>query len=67
MLVVKRKSGERVLIGDDIWVTICEVSGNEVRLGVDAPPDVPIMREELTNEREPQLSRGDRRAADAGR
>ena len=48
MLVLSRKSGERVLIGDMIVVTIVEVSGGRVRVGIVAPPQVLVLREELT-------------------
>jgi carbon storage regulator len=48
MLVLSRKSGERVLIGDMIVVTIVEVSGGRVRVGIEAPPQVLVLREELT-------------------
>jgi len=47
MLVLSRKIGERVLIGDRIVVTVLEVKGRQVRLGFEAPPDVPIWRGEL--------------------
>jgi carbon storage regulator len=48
MLVLSRKVGERVLIGDRIAVTIVRVNGNGVRLGIEAPPDMVVVREELT-------------------
>ncbi|WP_350348536.1 carbon storage regulator [Agromyces sp. G08B096] len=48
MLVLTRKSNERVLIGDDIVVTVLEVRGdNSVRLGIHAPRDRRIQREEI--------------------
>jgi carbon storage regulator len=47
MLVLTRKLNERVFIGDGISVTVLGVRGNMVRLGLDAPPDVQILREEL--------------------
>ena len=50
MLVVSRKIGERLLIGDKIAITIVKVAGGAVRLGVEAPPELPIMREELALE-----------------
>ena len=49
MLVLSRKSGEKVLIGGNITVTVLEVQGNRVRIGIDAPLDVAILREELCN------------------
>ena len=47
MLVLTRRSGETLRIADDILVTIVEVKGNQVRLGIDAPADVSVLREEL--------------------
>ena len=47
MLVLTRRIGETLRIADDILVTIVEVKGNQVRLGIDAPADVSVLREEL--------------------
>ena len=47
MLVLSRKIGERIIINDTITVEVLQVVGNRIRLGVTAPPGVPIMREEL--------------------
>jgi carbon storage regulator len=47
MLVLSRKRGERIVIGQDIEVTILEVFGGRVRLGIQAPMEVSIQREEL--------------------
>ncbi len=47
MLVLSRKLGERILIGDNITVTIVRVGPNNVRLGIDAPRHLNIVREEL--------------------
>lgn len=47
MLIVTRKVGERLMIGDDITVTVLGVKGNQVRIGLDAPKDVPVHREEV--------------------
>ena len=47
MLVLSRKPGERILIGDDIAVTIVRIGPNTVRLGIEAPRDKNIVREEL--------------------
>ena len=47
MLVLNRKMGERILIGDDIVITIIERQGNSVRVGIDAPNNVSIDREEV--------------------
>jgi carbon storage regulator len=53
MLVLSRKVGERVLIADGIVVQVLEVSGQRIRLGVEAPPEVSIWREELCGFSEP--------------
>ena len=46
MLVLSRKVGERVVIGDQIVVTVLEVKGRQVRLGFEAPPEIQIWRGE---------------------
>ena len=47
MLILTRRAGERVVIGDDVLVTVMEVSGQTVRLGIAAPQGLPIYREEI--------------------
>jgi carbon storage regulator len=47
MLVITRRSGERVVLGDDITITVLDISGSTVRLGIDAPSEVPVYRHEL--------------------
>jgi len=47
MLVLSRKVGEEIVIGNDIRVRVVSVQGNQIRLGFIAPKDVPIHREEL--------------------
>lgn len=47
MLILSRKAGETLLIGDSIEVTITEISGDKVRLGITAPKEVQILRGEL--------------------
>jgi carbon storage regulator len=47
VLVLTRKRGERILIGDDIVVTILEIKGDAIRIGVDAPSGVRIQRHEV--------------------
>ena len=49
MLNITRRRGERIVFGDDIFVSVLEVSGQTVRLGIDAPEDVPIFRAELND------------------
>jgi carbon storage regulator len=47
MLVLTRKPGEKIFIGDNIKVTVVEVSGNRIRIGIEAPDDVRVLRSEL--------------------
>lgn len=47
MLALTRKIGERIVIGDDIVVTVVDIKGDNIRLGIDAPKDVKIYRGEL--------------------
>lgn len=47
MLVLSRKVGEKIIIGENIVITVTAVEGNKVRLGVAAPPSVDIWRSEL--------------------
>ena len=47
MLLLTRRIGETLMIGDDITVTVLGVKGNQVRIGVNAPKDVSIHREEI--------------------
>jgi carbon storage regulator len=47
MLILTRRQGERVIIGDEILITVMGVSGHSVRLGIDAPEGVSIYREEI--------------------
>lgn len=47
MLILTRKIGETLMIGDDVTVTVLGVKGNQVRLGVHAPADVEVHREEI--------------------
>jgi carbon storage regulator len=47
MLVLSRKESQRIKLGDSIVVTIVRVSGDKVRLGIEAPPDILVLREEL--------------------
>lgn len=46
MLILTRRVGETLQIGNDISVTVVEVNGNQVRIGIAAPKDVPIMRDD---------------------
>ena len=47
MLIITRRQGEKIMLGDDIVVEVIAVSGSSVRLGIDAPRTVPVYREEI--------------------
>jgi len=47
MLILSRKLGETLFIGDDVQVVILGISGNQIRLGIKAPPELPVHREEV--------------------
>jgi carbon storage regulator len=56
MLVLSRKESERIRLGDSIVLTIVRVSGDKVRLGIEAPPNVLVLRDELQIHGEPAAS-----------
>lgn len=47
MLILTRKTDETIVIGDDIKVTILGVAGKQIRIGIEAPSEVPVHREEI--------------------
>ncbi len=49
MLILTRRVGESLIIGDDVTITVLGVKGNQVRIGVNAPRDVAVHREEILN------------------
>ena len=54
MLVLSRKAGERILIGDDVAITVVRIGPNSVRVGIEAPRSTNIVREELCDFGEPE-------------
>jgi carbon storage regulator len=47
MLILTRRVGETLMVGDDVTVTVLGVKGNQVRIGINAPKDVAVHREEI--------------------
>ena len=47
MLVLTRKSGQSIMIGDDIEVSVLSIMGEKVRIGIQAPRDIPVFRKEV--------------------
>jgi carbon storage regulator len=47
VLIITRRAGERIMVGDEVVVEVTEVVGNSVRIGIGAPRSVPVYREEI--------------------
>ncbi len=62
MLVLSRKVGQRIVIGEDITVVVSRITGNRVTLGIEAPDDVHIMRGELERHQRELETPGQERA-----
>ena len=56
MLILSRRVGESVVIGDDVSITVLRVKGNQVRLGVNAPKSVAVQREEVSERIKPDVA-----------
>jgi carbon storage regulator len=55
MLILTRRPNQAVMIGNEVTVTILEIDGQRVRLGIAAPGDIPILRDELVGRRDLQV------------
>ncbi len=49
MLILTRKSGEAIIINGDVKVTVLSIEGNKIRIGIDAPKEISVHREEIHN------------------
>ena len=49
MLIITRRAGEKVMVGDDVVIHVMEIVGNTVRVGIEAPRSLPVYREEIWN------------------
>lgn len=66
MLILTRRVDERIFIGEDITLCVLDIEGNRVRLGLDAPRDVAILREEVQQRYRGEASNDARHAQDDG-
>ncbi len=56
MLVLSRKAQESIIVNGNIKITVVRIDRNQVRIGIDAPTDIPIQREELLHQTEPEAA-----------
>jgi carbon storage regulator len=47
LLIITRRAGEKIMLGDDVVIHVMEIVGSSVRIGIDAPREVPVYREEI--------------------
>ncbi|HCK91865.1 MAG TPA: carbon storage regulator [Gammaproteobacteria bacterium] len=64
MLILTRRVGETIVIGDDVKITVLGVKGNQVRIGVNAPKSVSVHREEIFNRIQQENNVGQPKTAD---
>ena len=62
MLVLTRKTNQSIMIGDDIEITVLSVSGDKVRIGIEAPRDISVFRQEVLDNAEAEPSGDDPKA-----
>ncbi len=67
MLILTRRAGETVMIGSDITITVLGVKGNQVRIGINAPRDVAVHREEIYQRIQAEQNAGVAAGADGGK
>lgn len=65
MLVLSRQRDESIIIGDNIVITVVDIRGDKVRLGIDAPKEVPVHRQEVYDAIQRENQRNQEAAADA--
>ena len=65
MLILTRRAGETVMIGSDITITVLGVKGNQVRIGINAPKDVAVHREEIYERIQSEKNAGNGQDAEA--
>lgn len=66
MLILTRRAGETVMIGSDVTITVLGVKGNQVRIGINAPRDVAVHREEIFERIKNEQSSNESGDADTG-